>query len=176
MTAKRRVIGKKERAAFWARLASVDSLDELSPVEVEDLSPHLTFAGEPYGVPSGAQLVIAHDVARSVLLPIIQGKDVQLNVDRRVKWSLDADGSLVEVVERGTTTTQAHAALADVLRSGRRVFGICPRCGAVFARSRHQLRCSANCTQRALSESRRADKAEYMRRYRRQNKQRKDKS
>lgn len=187
---------RRERAAFWARLASAESLDELSPAERERLlatfkditadvsgvsqkvrwhrSPVTSgyYASENAAVVKASSVSTdedfrkAHSFARETLLPMVRGEEVLVHVDLQEFWCITRDGEFLEMGKWTGLSNLFHNALAYVLRGSKHLFGACPQCGSVFVRVRRQRYCSPNCNAKALGEARKVEKVRYMRLYR----------
>jgi hypothetical protein len=135
---------RRERAQLWARLASLESLDELSPAERARLSlafeeifaDMLGFADaaalkaflaktdaeakgggfwlKQYTKTIQAGLSNAHAMARETLLPMMRGEAVAVRLDLQDLWSI-ADGKFIEVSKQ--LRHGFHADLSTQLRA-----------------------------------------------------------
>ncbi len=182
---------RRERARFWARLASVQSLKEISETELETLRAPLdrelaAAIGIPArqlreGSPELAALEMAvpifqrnfrerleeaHTRARAILPGIVERSIVDVQRPGPYVWRRGRDGRIEETTILESSDHIASA-LTQVVLGSRDLFGKCSQCGAIFVRIRRQKYCSPNCTSKALEGARRLEKARYMRGYRR---------
>jgi hypothetical protein len=181
-------------AEFWARLASIRSLEGLREGErlllVEDfknkvlvwLDASLQKDDCPFDLTFGLDaplyraLTLLHKDARKIIGDLLDGKPVEAPSEAmpRLTWVLK-DGILQEqAVDSPHTISRLPVPeicghylveLVQTVRFRPFPFRRCPVCQSVFVRAGKKMYCSAICTIRAAEDARKDSKREYMREY-----------
>lgn len=183
---------KNERAQFWAQLASVDSLEDLSRPAREESERIWALILKENGAETrmtdprfavDKTHATAQRTAREFLRRVVANEKLP-TFEREGKYELrrGPDGRYYEQPVFGEGENKvvvidyAEIARNEIFRELNRVtFAHCPECGTIFERLASKKYCSPNCTAKALETARKDQKANYMRTYRKRQRKRRGK-
>lgn len=171
-----------DEARFWARLASLESLEELPKTERQGMAEHSRAMLGEQNFGNGAiraalragsgGLVEAYKIARECLPPLVDRQPHYVELGGHYRWELTPDGFDEQLVGKDIQRA-LYDSLARTLRSSGRLLMRCPECRTIFVRVRRQRYCSPICTSKVIERARAPRKTAYMRDYMRK-KRRKD--
>lgn len=171
-------IDQQQRAAFYAHLASIPSLDELKEWErlklIEDAKQldfeHLAFGDEHGQHPNlWDGIAAAHRWAVFLVGGLVDGKSLNVEPLHAIRTfyrlQLSEDGKIMT----GYKVKSENHILVDLLEllSHGAVFPFrrCPVCSTIFVFTKRQKFCSPRCTSKGMVAARQDERREYMRQY-----------